>query len=326
MRHQEWQEIAEDYAGAALVLGNGFSISVDGRFDADFLTGKAISIHSDEADRTVVAHILQAVGEDGIESALEALGKSQKVVEVVGADASLIQRLEEAEAAVRDSLIRTIREVHPQYGEVIEKLRRRSGNLSHFGSVFTTNYDVLLYWMVMSSGLTRKSRKHPQFVDFFWDDGNFNPLSVTTSHRQVPVFYLHGALHIVKDSLGVTSKRSSADGTLVTTLEDVPQGVELVIVTEGTPRQKVEAIRRSEYLFEALQRLERQRRVVVLGHSLSSVDEHLVRAIADNADAVAVGIHGDGDAAAIERQLRKWARVLRIDFFDAASQPLCSDQ
>jgi hypothetical protein len=319
-----WSEIESRYAGACVVLGNGFSISIDERFDGDFLTDQAIIENSSFSDHEVVASVLKAAGSRGIESAMGDLVTSRAVVAAIDPESEVLKRLAFVESAVRASLLRAIRKIHPEHDDVIDELKRRANALSHFSAVFTTNYDVLLYWMIMAGGLADKDQQRPRFVDLFWGkDHDFDPLSVSPHDGQVPVYYLRGALHIVTDLSGRTRKRRATSGNLVTSLDDLTPARELVIVTEGSPQEKVEAIRRSAYLFECLQSLERQSHAVVIGHSLSSVDEHLSRAIADRAEAIAVGVIDSRDCHRIRTHLTNWNDKVTIDFFDARTHPLC---
>ena len=62
LSRQSWTVIADRYVESRLVLGNGFSISLDKRFRSDFLTDTAIESNAVEGDRVVVANVLHAVG------------------------------------------------------------------------------------------------------------------------------------------------------------------------------------------------------------------------------------------------------------------------
>jgi hypothetical protein len=110
--------------------------------------------------------------------------------------------------------------------------------------------------------------------------------------------------------------------------EPTPDLIPLVI-TEGTWRQKLAAIERSEYLAYAYQELSRRRSsAVVFGHSLGEMDEHLVSALRGWGPAtIAVSVWpGMGEKAVIATKvsLRQRLPDATLLYFDSTSHPLGS--
>jgi hypothetical protein len=105
---------------------------------------------------------------------------------------------------------------------------------------------------------------------------------------------LHGALFLFKESLYELKlrKADSPEELIEVISTTIREGRIPLFVSEGTHRQKEEAISRSEYLRFALERLRQsQRNLVIFGTSLSDPDRHIIDAINQNERDLAVSIH-----------------------------------
>ncbi len=207
-----WDDITDRYQGASLRLGNGFSISIDLRFEGNFLALTVLEKAHKGGQPSTVGEILIELNETNIESALASLALARSVVGVSAADSDAIVKIEKVETELRRALLVAIHAVHPEHAEVVDELRRRAPALYRYAAIFTTNFDVLLYWMVMASDVGEASAETDRLVDLFWNRGLcFGPLSVTPSADQIPVYYLHGALHFVRDSHNATGRHVGAN-------------------------------------------------------------------------------------------------------------------
>jgi Domain of unknown function (DUF4917) len=149
---------------------------------------------------------------------------------------------------------------------------------------------------------------------------------------QVPVYFPHGALHLMVGGDGSTWKlRGKAMKTLLDQFGEPiasdPQARPL-LVTEGTARDKLRAIEGNVYLAHALDRLrEVALPIVVFGASLGEQDGHILDAINEHPGrAVAVSMVPESRAALSIRQREIYARLLTdgLRFFDASTHPLGS--
>jgi hypothetical protein len=77
--------------------------------------------------------------------------------------------------------------------------------------VYTTNYDLCLYWSHL------ESYPRPNIKDYFWNSGNtFDPANASIDDA-TSMHYLHGGLHLwADDATGVNGKWTSAAGTFWT--------------------------------------------------------------------------------------------------------------
>ena len=98
-----------------------------------------------------------------------------------------------------------------------------------------------------------------------------------------------------------------------------------LFVTEGDSDSKRRAIARSEYLSFAYRSLvDHEGPLVVLGHSLSDQDAHLVDALNKTKRELAIGIlvQSDGHIASEKARFTGQLPWHRLSFFDASTHPL----
>lgn len=102
---------------------------------------------------------------------------------------------------IRDAFVTTISWIHPRRDEILPRSKRAycAEFLSHFispvppspkGKIFTTNYDLLLCWIIVEQGYRFGSH------DGFDAKQNWNPVRADRSDY----YYLHGALHLYRGS------------------------------------------------------------------------------------------------------------------------------
>ncbi len=299
----DWPRIAERFRGADLLLGNGFSLSLAGHFSYSSLFQEFLEA-CDGAD----CEILEGFETNSFELILGKLGTAQSVNQIMGIDTSEIERLADI---VKNGLALAIHSNHPTK-EYIDwgQLERIALSLQAFGDIFTLNYDLFLYHMVMLlTDKHRQDRTIRGYSDYFW--GGYGPdFQLFMERQDYPeyklVHYLHGALFIFSESYGTTLKvKKSGDDELLGAIADAIDGWGVpLFVAEGESREKMEAINRNRYLQFALERLKSsQNRLVVFGASLSPPDQHIVNAINANNRELAVGIHvGDKDGNQVRRE------------------------
>jgi Domain of unknown function (DUF4917) len=127
------------------------------------------------------------------------------------------------------------------------------------------------------------------FKDHFrWGNNcEFDPARADVFKGEIPVYFLHGALHLVVGGRGTTWKiKRNAMQTLLDQFgQPIPGDPQArpLLVTEGSARDKLRAIEGNDYLSHALNRLrEHDLPVVVFGSRLGPEDQHLVDALNEN--------------------------------------------
>jgi hypothetical protein len=169
------------------------------------------------------------------------------------------------------------------------------------------------------------------FIDHFRGSQlQFDPDRADVYVDQLPVYFLHGALHLVVGGSGITSKLRRSD--LQTVLDQFGEPIagdphaRPLLVTEGTARDKLRAIEGNVYLAHSLQTLRStELRFVVFGSSLGAQDDHLLDALNEHPRRpIAVSLRPDKRRPLAARQADIYARLEtdELQFFDATTHPL----
>ena len=313
-----WDDIAARNAWQTLLLGNGLSINVWPPFGYSRLYEHAEQAALSDEDRELFGET------PNFELVLADLLTAIRVNQVVGLDTGAIY---DRYRTIQRALGSAVRDVHVNRDAVPPTTRgaiRRV--LEQFEWVFTTSYDLLLYWAIAYGGHFRPFKDH-----FRWGGRcEFDPDRAEVVQGEVPVYFLHGALHLVVGGSGVTWKlRRTFMSTLLEQFGEPIFGDEQarpLLVTEGSATDKLRAIDANAYLSHGLRRLETNALpLVVFGSSLSEQDQHIVDAISASPDRpVAVSMVRKPKAELLVEQLDIHGRLdaRELHFFDAMSHPL----
>lgn len=195
-----------------------------------------------------------------------------------------------------------------------------------FGSIFTTNYDLIPYWAIMQDAW--------RFKDLFWGDNiTFDPSNTAVFADRCVIYYLHGAIHLVELLDGKTKKLAANEINSLSELFDLahPEYFPLFI-SEGTSAGKLSRIKRNDYLrfaFEKFQALDGN--LVVLGHSLNKdYDQHLIDALSGSElKSMAIGVwphQRPEEIHVLKSRLLAAISKKEVYFFDSTTHPLGSEQ
>jgi hypothetical protein len=321
-----------------LLLGNGFSIALK----PDIFTYGSLYENADFSAAPYLPKIFDASGTRDFEVIIRHLSDTAQIIEFYRPKlAKLAARLRRDAEIVKDILVEVIASRHPSRPYEISDDQYRSCRafLRPFKSIYTLNYDVLLYWALMHSDLKDEAFNH--------DDGFRHPVynedAPYVSWQQgssATVSYLHGALHLFDRGTEITKYTwSKTDMPIVEQVRDALNDDKFpVFVTEGTSDSKVERILHNAYLHKALRSFEGSMKagtgaLVVFGHSLAPNDDHVLRYIATGAvPNLLVGLYGDPKSPAnlvairqaqvlanLRTKLRGDRWPLAIKFYNAAS-------
>ncbi|MGZ4307903.1 MAG: DUF4917 family protein [Gaiellaceae bacterium] len=323
----DWDAIrATDVQWRGLLLGNGASIAVAESF--------AYSSLYEVSQDPGLAHplpgpsleLFEQLGTKNFEFVLGSLRLAARVCEATGVEASLFPNLYEE---IQLALFEAVGHVHVPWEDVVGRtLPRIRAELLHYRRVFSTNYDLLVYWAIMCEADPN------DFRDFFWDPTLvFDSADVEVWGRPSVVHFLHGGVHLRRHEQGRTSKRRAVDGNLLTQFatdwasDQIP-----LLVSEGTSDDKLRSITGSDYLTFCYSNFARHKgNLVVFGHGLGQEDAHITHAINQwdsppwDPRQIAISIRPQLGEEEIRREkARLVQRLPRADlwFFDADSHPL----
>jgi hypothetical protein len=323
---KNWSDLANDFAGADLLLGNGFSINLAGHFNYKSLFEEFLKLCT-PSDR----RIFSSFKTNNFERIQEILIDAKRVNELFKIGTN--QRIDSAIELLKNGLIQSIRNNHPIYSKIDKKqLQRLSIQLNNFGDIFTLNYDLFLYHIIMQikDESERRNREAP-YSDYFWgkydeQPEQFKQFMNYDEYLRNHVYYLHGALFLFKIPPDILKlRRGGAPEELIEMIgEVITRGIMPLFVSEGKYKEKLEAIKRSNYLnfcYEALGQSEKP--LVIFGSSLSSQDVHIADAInyKKNKRELAISIHTDNKSKnGLEEEINRLKRKFKshkIYFFDS---------
>lgn len=303
----DWDEL-EDRYDRGILIGNGASRAVWDGFSYNSLF-TAANLRTSDHD------LFSAFGTTNFERVLDHL----RTGEVVCANAGhRTTRIGLQYQRIRRALVDAVADIHVQWVHVDHPVLVRIRNaLRRYDIVFSTNYDLLAYWAIM----TRESGAG--FVDYFWGTNqSFDLADASARSGPTPILYLHGGIHLVRAPNGAARKRVAGHENLLDafgTANDVP-----LFVSEGTSEDKMRSIRRSDYLSFAYEVFtEEVDDLVVFGHRLGTGDAHIRNALR-RARRLAISVVPGSTARVIAEKARYLQRLptVRIDFFDATTHPL----
>ena len=312
-----------------LLLGNGFSLGVHDGFGYGSLYEAAKENLPESADA-----VFRQYGSTNFEQILQKMSDANWIAENYGIYHDSEQRIiKEDHDRVKDALISAVESVHPRQFELRSEMDRAEEFFlqSHFRRIFSLCYDLMLYWVM---------NLRAQDGEFHFQDGFVRNPPEFSGHivrGKIPVYFLHGALHLFR-SEGKVRKIVQKDNRWILdqVREQISQNIFPIIVTEGSSDRKRDAIESSSYLSWAFSRFRRLHgNLFTYGTSLSNHDAHIREAISSNGKlkSLFVGIHTKMDSEAMDlmaraKKIQEERRILRpnhpldVYFYDSSTAPV----
>ena len=294
--------------------------------------------------------VFKALKTQDFEAAIRALENAARILPAyVGKGGAAAATMLEHAAILKEILVQTIAGNHPHVPMDIpdEKFWACRRFLANFlvgpkaGSVFTLNYDLLLYWTLMRDDMPFGDQFDLATSDGFGNDedepdAEYVVWQGETNAHGACVMFLHGALHLFdrgKDLVKYTWVRKGVplidQARAALARDEFP-----LFVAEGTSAQKKTKIRHNAYLYQCFKQFtvnvqQGKHCVFIFGHSLAENDDHILTRIGrGRCRKLYVGIYGDPlqaeNAVIIARaealaalRTEKWP--LSVAFYDAAS-------
>jgi len=269
-RFYEWNEIKDENQWSGLLLGNGASIAVWENFRYSSIYERATSVeHIEHPLGEQEVQLFDALETTNFEQIMSSLSTAQLANHALGIETPRIQRIYQG---VQTALVEAVRSVHIPWATIPqETLVCIREELLNYSYVYSTNYDLLIYWAIMASP------NGSGFRDYYWDE-SFDPGNTEIWGKVTKVLYLHGGLHLYRTNFGNILKRRARDFKNLLELFGAPYGNGAVplFITEGNSKQKLSSIYRSDYLSFAYSKFSNHDGdLVVFGHSLDESDAHL---------------------------------------------------
>ena len=273
-----------------LLLGNGFSIA----YDKDIFSYNALSRFINNSEDETVKRVFEVYNTQNFESIMQQLNNMVSILKILEAPNALCDKVSTLSAELKAKLIDAITAMHPeQVFQVDEAKSKHCANflreyIDNGGHIFSTDYDLLLYWVLLRNGVEN-------FVDGFGreaeniEDGVYTPEEdiewselIWGKYKSTQnVHYLHGALPLFDEGKDIIKVEwNGRDYLLDIIKKKIEGGSYPVFVAAGNSNEKMQHISHNKYLqycYDSLCHITGS--LVVLGFSFGDNDTHIIDAI-----------------------------------------------
>lgn len=261
-----------------ILLGNGFSIACDKCFSYD-------SLFQFSQLPPEIKNIFQELDTKDFELVMNKFREVTDYCYYNLHSEAIADLLWNYQRVVRNDLIQCISYIHPKSFEIAESRKKNTLKfLSNFNYIFTLNYDLLLYWLLMYN-LGDLNKKFGIQKDGFANRKEYYCEWSKFNNFQ-NVFYLHGALHLFyknRDAYKIVADKYTGGTLLDITQKYQDKDIFPLVVTEGESQNKLDFINENDYLQYCYEKLSDISGVLFIhGHSLDKKDKHIFDAINDN--------------------------------------------
>ncbi len=317
-----------------LLLGNGFSMA----YDPNIFSYKALYDFIATLEDKVLSKLFGIVNTKNFERIMEQLDTFSALLEAFGADKTLKKRVQAASKKLKQSLIDAIQALHPEHVFTVpqEKNDACAKLLKKFlrteGHIYTTNYDLLLYWVLMRNqimesvdGFGRERENPDEYVPE--EELEYSELRWGKYKEDQVIFYLHGALPFFDTGVEIVKEEyKNGDYLLKNINERITRGEYPIFVTAGNGRDKLTHIMHNQYLsfcYEHFAGITGS--LVTFGFNFGEYDDHVIDAI--NAAAkhgrksppklwsIYIGVYSEDDRSHIEKIAHRFK--CKVHVYDA---------
>lgn len=311
----QWDTIREKYNQCPILLGNGFSLNFSETLRYSNLFDSFINTCTSGSK-----NLFRLLATRNFETVLESIETAKLVTEALDSELS---GLDKHKTEIKNGLIKTINQIHPRPDAIDYKLTEElAKQFSCFNNVFTTNYDLYLYYIILDSNI---------FGDHFFTKAStkFHSFEEPDTKKNNHIYYLHGALFLFEHSINTYKLLKPSNGWLLDNItEEIRADNYPLFISEGKSEGKLKSIQSNPYLTFCFNRLESdgndKGHIVVFGQSLSSQDYHIASAIDKHFKKAAISLRIDdwssmGELKAEKNRILSLFKDTDIEFFCSKS-------
>lgn len=317
-----------------LLLGNGFSMA----YDPEIFSYNALFGFIENIDNDLLSKLFEAIKTKNFEIVMQQLDNFNEILSVFGSDKKLEKKVQEAISQLKHILIDAIKELHPEHVFKIpdEKHEKCALFLKPYlqgnGNIFTTNYDILLYWVLMRmefknaiDGFGRERENYDEFIPE--EDLEYSELRWGKHKKKQNIHYLHGTLPFFDTGVHIIKEEYDSNNYLLEKVESRLENKEYpIFVTSGNGNEKLAHIMHNRYLsfcYEQLTNIEGS--LVTFGFNFGEYDHHIIEAIniaakhgrraGNKLFSIYIGVYAESDKKHIESIENKFK--CKVQIFDA---------
>jgi hypothetical protein len=302
-----------------LLLGNGFSMS----YDKDIFSYNALHNFIEKIEDEFLSKLFEIVKTKNFELVMQQLDNFCELIEVFGSDDKLLNKVTTASENLKRSLIDAVNEMHPEHVFTVPEEERQqcasflSAYVENKGNIFSTNYDLLLYWVLMSSELKNCidgfGRDREDDEDDPKTEPDYSELRWGRNKSNQNIHHLHGTLSIFDTGIDVMKEEYDGSYLLENIQARLSEAEYPVFVASGNGEEKLNHIMHNQYLsfcYETLSNIEGS--LVTFGFNFGEYDHHIIDAInaatkhkkdkefGDKLWSIYIGVYSEDDKKHIE--------------------------
>lgn len=328
-----------------LLLGNGFSVA----YDSSIFSYNALNDLISESDDAELKSIFEILKTQNFEIVMKQLDNYAEISKILGADQKLIDKVRTISLDLKTKLVNAITSLHPEQVFNIPEAKSKScaefikEYLQSDGNVFSSNYDLLLYWILMRNNDIKcidGFGRDPEYIDdsefIHEDDIEWSDLTWGKYKTTQNIYYLHGALPLFDTGSDIIKEEYNGSEYLLTSIKKrIEKGEYPIFVTAGDGDQKLYHIRHNQYLNYCYDKLcNIQGSLVVFGFSFGEFDKHIIKAIntaahfgkksGDKLYSIYIGIYSETDyknIKSIESEFK-----CKVNLYDAKTANIWAEQ
>ena len=289
MALQSYQEViaylAQKHRQKHLLLGNGFSMS----YDPEIFSYNALNKFIDKLNNPLITKLFNIINTKNFELVMQSLDNFCELANAFSSDQEFIDKIEEASDSLKHSLIDAVKSLHPEHVFKVsdDKSQQCASLLKVYlqdgGNIFTTNYDILLYWVLMRN-------KVPNAIDGFGrevehlsyneEEMEWSELIWGPNKPKQNVHYVHGALPLFDAGHRVVKEEYNGSFILENIKKRVAKKEYPIFVTAGNAEEKLSHILHNQYLTHCYDKLSNiTGSLVTFGFNFGEYDDHIIEAI-----------------------------------------------
>lgn len=303
-----------------LLLGNGFSMA----YDSTIFSYNAMHNFITKVDDNLLSKLFNIIKTKNFELIMQQLDNFAALIDAFGSDKGLKNKVQKAGEKLKQSLLDAIRALHPEHVFTIpqEKSNACAKFLKTFldanGHIYTTNYDLLLYWVLMRNqivdsvdGFGRERENPDEFVPE--EELEYSELRWGKYKDKQDIYYVHGALPLFDTGVEILKEEYDSQHYLMEKISyRIDRGEYPIFVTAGNGREKLTHIMHNRYLthcYDSLSAITGS--LVTFGFNFGEYDNHIIDAINVAAKhgrktspklwSIYIGVYSDADYDHVER-------------------------
>lgn len=298
-----------------LIMGNGFSMS----YDHKIFSYNALYDFIEKLKDPTLSKLFEVINTKNFELVMRQLDNFIEMAKAFDDDGKLIKALTNANKLLQKSLIDAVSSLHPEH--VFEVSEDKSKACFSFlneylekeGKVFSTNYDLLLYWVLMRNEskqandgfgrehlnpvATRRGQEDAEYGDLYW--GKYKD--------EQKVFHVHGTLPIFDTGTEIEKEVYRDRQYLLENIKERMDKKEYpIFVTAGDGTEKLKHIYHNRYLIHCYDTLSSiTGSLISFGFNFGEYDYHIIDAVnkaskrgaqsGDKLFSIYIGVYSESD-------------------------------